>query len=104
MAMSEKGITIRLDQATADKCDYWYKKQGFTSRTAFVKAAIERYIAFANGDYQLPSAEVARLNQLISAQKGTAAELQSLRKSFDKATQAFLNLSDSSLTEPNDME
>lgn len=102
--MSDKGVTIRLDQSTTDKCDYWYKKQGFPSRTAFVKAAIDRYVAIANGDYQLPSAEIARLNQLILAQKETATEMANFRRSFDKAMMALLNLSDPTVSDPNDVE
>lgn len=100
--MTQTGITVRLDQETTDKCDYWYRKQGFRSRTAFVKAAIDRYIALANGDYQLPSAEIARINQLVLGQQALVEEVQNLGKSLDKATNVFLNLTDETLPDPDD--
>lgn len=98
--MDKKGVTIRFDQETTNLCDYWYRKLGFKSRTAFVKAALSFYIAYKNGDYQLPSAEVARLNQLVSSMESLTTKVDNLDKSVNKGFDAILNLSDENLDDP----
>lgn len=102
--MDKKGVTIRLNQEMTDQCDYWYRKLGFKSRTAFVNAAISFYIAYKNGDYQLPSAEVARLNQLISAIQSLTVQTDTLTKSVNRGFSAILNINDDSIPDPTEMK
>lgn len=102
MKSKSNQATIRLDEDTTNLCDYWYQKQGFSSRTAFIKAAIQRYIAFINGDYQLPNAETVRLNQLISSVDSLGEQIKLLRATDEQGFNALLNLTDDTL--PTDIE
>lgn len=85
-------IHIKLPRDFVDKMDYWQRKLGYNQRVDFFEACVERYIAFANGDYQLPSAEVQRLNQLITAIKLNTDQLNILQKTVDSGFSTILNL------------
>lgn len=102
--MAKNGITVRLDSETTNLCDYWYRKLNFKSRTAFVKAAISFYIAYKNGDYQLPSAEITRINQLITEIQSQNVQLANLTKSVNQGFDTILNLSDKSITDPTELK
>lgn len=59
-----KRMTVRLSDAEFETVRFWAAKQGI-SENDFVREAIELNIRHANGDYDLPTAEIQRLNQLI---------------------------------------
>lgn len=55
---------LRLHPDTVAQVIYWAKKEGL-SENEYMVLAIEEKIARANGDYELPTLEQQRLNQLI---------------------------------------
>lgn len=56
--------TMRLHKDTVQQVEYWRKKEGLTE-TEFYVQAVEEKVARMNGDYDLPTLEIQRLNQLI---------------------------------------
>lgn len=89
--------TVKIDRAIIDQVDYWQRKAGFKSRKDFVSEAIRQYIALKNGDYQLPNAEIQRINQLIMAMNAQTVEIKTLKKAVDSGFSALYNLTDDSI-------
>lgn len=56
--------TLRVNSDTQMQLLHWSKKTGM-SINEFIIEAIDLKIAYENGDYDLPRAEIQRLNQLI---------------------------------------
>lgn len=87
-------LYLELDPDLRDQVDYWQRKKGFASRREFLTACVELYIAIQNQDYDLPTAEIARLNQMVEAINNNTDELHALRKSFNNAFDTILNLTE----------
>jgi len=56
--------TLRLHPDTVQQAGYWAKKREM-DENEYLALAIEEKIARENGDYDLPTLEIQRLNQLI---------------------------------------
>lgn len=70
-------VTLRFTDDELTKLDYWAQHMDMT-RTDFIMAAVERYAAFESGNYQLPSLEIQRLNQLVEIIKTLSQNVGSL--------------------------
>lgn len=66
MAESRKRITTRIDNDLYEKLEYFAKKNG-VSVSEYIENSIEHMIKWENSDYDLPRAEITRLNQLIES-------------------------------------
>lgn len=56
---------VRLHPDSKQRAAYWADRGGFDSVNAYIVEAIEEKIARENLDYDLPTLEIARLNQLV---------------------------------------
>ena len=56
--------TVRIHRDTKERASYWADKSNISVNEYYVEA-IEEKIRRENGDYDLPTLEIARLNQLI---------------------------------------
>lgn len=90
----KKSLHIEVTESQLAQIDYFQRKGGFEHRNDFILATIDQYIKFANGDYQLPSAEIARLNQLIAAISLLTDEQRNLRNAVNNGFTTILRLSD----------
>lgn len=79
MPREAKRLTIRLDPDTHERTRYWAGKRQL-SLAAYIELALAEKIARENGDYDLPAAEILRLQQLIAGQHAMATELSLLRQ------------------------
>ena len=70
-------MTLRLSEDDYQRLQYWAKRRGL-SANEYMQEALERQIWRENGDYDLPTAEVARLNQLIDAVTVLSSNVKSL--------------------------
>lgn len=70
-------LTLRLPETLKENVMYWAKQYGL-SMNDYIVDAIERGIRFENKDYDLPSAEIARLNQLIDVITSLSTNVKSL--------------------------
>lgn len=57
-------LTLRFFESDYDRLQYWAEKRG-VSINDFIIEMLELYIDIQNGNYQLPTLEIQRLNQLI---------------------------------------
>lgn len=77
-----------LPTAELDKIEYWANAQD-KSVSEFILAATSLYIKFINEDYDLPTLEQQRLNQLIDSQLKMSVELRQLEETV-RSTSAVL--------------
>lgn len=98
-------LTLRLADTDFNKLAYWAQNKG-VSINEFVVIALERYIDIENGNYQLPTLEVQRLNQLIEAQSVMSQNMQSLETIVISGFDSLLSLTkgDNYLLEQEDGE
>lgn len=84
---------------------YWADQYGM-DRTEFLITAMYHYIKFKNQDYDLPTAEVQRLNQMIDAIQNLATNSEHLEKSVINGFDAMLGIirGDNYLVEEDDGE
>ena len=75
-----KAFSLRLHPETYERVKFWADRNGSVSMNEWIVESIEQRIARANGDYDLPTAEIARLNQLIDAYNALADTVANLEK------------------------
>lgn len=98
-------LTLRFPEVECQKLKYWADKQG-CSINEFILLMLEQWIDIQNGNYQLPTLEVQRLNQLIEAQTVMSKDLQSLASLVISGFDSLLSLTrgDNYLLEEEDGE
>ncbi|MGW0895753.1 hypothetical protein ACWD0G_01965 [Streptomyces goshikiensis] len=60
-----QGMFVRLDVDDKQRAEYWADKRGFSSVNEYVAEAVVEKIRRENLDYDLPTLEIARLNELV---------------------------------------
>lgn len=70
-------LTVRLSDNEFDRLSYWAGKANL-SINEFILLMLDRWVDIENGNYQLPTLEAARLNQLIDVVIGLSNNIQTL--------------------------
>lgn len=98
-------LTLRLSDVDFDKLSYWSDKAGM-SINEFVPVILDRWVSIENGNYQLPTLEAARLNQIIDVVTGLSSNIQSLESVTINGFDSLLKLTkgDNYLLEHEDGE
>lgn len=73
----DRRVTLRFTEEELGKLDYWAQREGM-DRTDFIMEAVERYAGIESGNYQLPSLEIQRLNQLVDIVRSLSEEVGSM--------------------------
>ena len=72
-------FTACVDDELYHNVQYWAKKKGITINE-LLRDALALYIAHANKDYDLPTLEIQRLNQLVDSLQILSSNVASLEK------------------------
>lgn len=98
-------LTLRLPQTDYERLAHWAKKKEM-SINEFVPMLLDFYIDIQNGDYQLPTLEIQRLNQLIESQAVMSRNMQALESIVVNGFDSLLSLTkgDNYLLEDEDGE
>ena len=91
MSSDTKRMTVRLDSAEYETVRFWSSKIGI-SENDFVREAIALKIRHANGDYDLPTAEIQRLNQLIDLIGSLSSNISNLEDVTVSGFQSLISL------------
>lgn len=102
---SQHRLTLRLSQTDFERLSFWAQKNDM-SINEFVPLLLEQYIDIYNGNYQLPSLEVQRLNQLIESQTVLSRNMMALESIIINGFDSLLSLTkgDNYLMEQEDGE
>lgn len=57
-------LTLRLTEEDFDKLSYWAKKADMSIQD-FVPEILSQYVDIANGNFELPTLEAKRVNQMV---------------------------------------
>lgn len=74
-------LTLRINEDDYQRLQYWAARRGISANDYMIEALYAQ-IRRENGDYDIPTAEVARLNQLVDL----VTELLSNIKSLENVT------------------
>lgn len=98
-------LTVRLNDSDFEKLSFWAKKEGY-SINEFIPVILDRYVSIANGDYQLPTLEAHRMNQLIEQMAVMSRNMQALESVVTSGFDSLLLLTrgDNYLLEQSDAE
>jgi putative uncharacterized protein cgl1852 len=91
MSSDTKRMTVRLDSAEYETVRFWSSKIGI-SENDFVREAIALKIRHVNGDYDLPTAEIQRLNQLIDLIGSLSSNISNLEDVTVSGFQSLISL------------
>ncbi len=89
--LQRKRVAVRLHPDTAERVEYWSDKDG-VSANEWIAEAVEERIARMNGDYDLPTLEIARLTQLVDNQRAMTANLANLERVVVSMSESILGL------------
>lgn len=84
-------VALRLDSKTYERVLYWAGVQD-VSANEYIAAAVEAAIARENGDYDLPTLEIARLNQMLDEVKALSTNVGSLEQVVVNMSQSIIGL------------
>lgn len=82
---------VRLHPDTAQRLSYWATKREL-SENEYMMLAIEEKIARENGDYELPTLEQYRLNQLLDEVKALSTNSANLERVVTSGFDSLLGL------------
>lgn len=70
-------LTLRINEDDYQRLQYWAARRGISANDYMIEALYAQ-IRRENGDYDIPVAEVARLNQLVDLVTGLSSNIKSL--------------------------
>lgn len=96
-------VAVRMHPDTRERVNYWAKKREL-SANEYIALAVEEKIARENGDYELPTLELQRLNQMIDQVVALTTSSENLQSTVVAGFESLLGLTrgDSYLTDQED--
>lgn len=91
IAATNHRVTATVTEDTFQRIKYWSDKKGI-SINEYLCDAIDLMIAYENRDYDLPTLEQARLNQLIDEMASMSANVHSLENVVVSGFDSLLGL------------
>lgn len=86
------GMFVRLSGDDKMHAQYWADRRGFPSVNEYVAEAVIEKIRRENQDYELPTLEIARLNQLVDEQKALSSNVANLERVLTSGLDSLLNM------------
>lgn len=84
-------MPLRLCPETKQRLQYWAAKKGMSANEYAVEA-IEEAVRRENGDYDLPTLEIARLNQLVDEMKALSVNSANLERVVTQGFDSLIGL------------
>lgn len=101
----EKQLRVRVPSDTYMQLEYWASKQD-VSINEFVRDSIAHYVAWLNSDFQIPTLEQQRFNQILEHIDSLAISVRNEQQMIASGFNSLLGLTrgDSYLLEEDDGE
>lgn len=96
---------LRLAPELRQRLEYWSDRRG-VSINEYATEALEAAIRRENGDYDLPTLEIARLNQLVDEMRALSTNAANLERVITQGFESLIGLTrgDNYLLDPEDGE
>ncbi|BAS11797.1 hypothetical protein AHiyo8_01000 [Arthrobacter sp. Hiyo8] len=97
---------LRLHRDMKQRAEYWAQKRGYSSVNEYMADAVDEKIRRENLDYDLPTLEIARLNQVVDELRALSTNQANLERVITTGFDSLLGLTrgDSYLLDPEDGE
>lgn len=99
-------VVVRLSPDDKQRAAYWADRRGFDSVNEYIAEAVVERIRRENADYELPTLEIARLNQLVDEVKALTTNQGNLERVVISGFDSLIGLTrgDNYLTDDEDGE
>lgn len=84
--------SMRLYPEDYDTLTYWSERYAM-DKTEFLVTAMYHYVKHRNGDYDLPVAEIQRLNQLVDVVGSLVSSQEALQKTVVSGLDSLIGIS-----------
>lgn len=84
-------VVLRLHPDVRERVAYWAQKRNL-SVNEYIAEAVDEQIRRENLDYDLPTLEIARLNQLVDEMKANSVNLANLERVVTKGFDSLIGL------------
>ena len=91
MARSDNRFSLRLSDELKGQMSYWASKEN-VSDAEFVRLCISEKLERSNGDFDVPSLGLARLNQLVDVVEGLRVEQANFQAMLSSVLSSFTAL------------
>lgn len=78
--VERRRTVIRLAPNSYARSEYWAQSRGFSSVNEYMAEAVEEKIERENGDYDLPTMEIARVTELSDLTKALSVDVANLSR------------------------
>lgn len=97
-------LTLRFSEEDYERLRYWANRSHI-SINALILKMLDQWIGIQNGDYELPTLEIQRLNQLVDAVEALRASQRSLESVVISGFDSLVSMTrgDNYLLEHDDM-
>lgn len=83
---------VRLHPDTKQRAGYWAQRHGYSSVNGYIAEAVEEKIRRENLDYDLPTLEIARVNQLADEVKALSVNAANLERVITQGFDSLIGL------------
>jgi len=83
---------VRLHIDVKARLEYWADKRGYSSANEYVVDAIVEKIRRENQDYDLPTLEIARLNQVVDEMRAMSINVANLERVITSGFDSLIGL------------
>ncbi|MFC4048306.1 hypothetical protein ACFOY4_01310 [Actinomadura syzygii] len=85
-------VVVRLHPNVKQRAQYWAEQRGYSSVNEYIADAVDGQIRRENSDYDLPTLEIARLNQLIDELKALSTNSANLERVVTQGFDSLIGL------------
>ncbi|PUB32552.1 hypothetical protein C8K30_1011078 [Promicromonospora sp. AC04] len=86
------GMFIRVSSDDKQRAKYWADKRGFASVNEYAAEALAEQVRRENLDYDLPTLEIARLNELVDQVKALSTNQANLERVVTQGLDSLIGL------------
>lgn len=85
-------VGIRLDTDDKERADYWARRRGYPSTNEYMAEAVAEKIRRENQDYDLPTLEIARVNELADRVQSLTTEVANVGRIVTSMADTLIGL------------
>ena len=83
---------LRLHPDVKQRAEYWAERRGYRSVNEYMAEAVDEKIRRENLDYDLPTLEIARINQLVDEMKALSTNAANLERVVTQGFDSLIGL------------
>lgn len=90
--VARERVVVRLSPDDKERVRYWADRRGFSSMNEYISEAVAEQIRRENHDYDLPTLEIRRLNELVDEIEGLSRVVANLQRTVTSLSDSLIGL------------